>query len=88
MGDEDDMESCRTTKVTNGVHIVKSSLDSCGTKLTYKKDEPLSFNNILKVTSRVSSNGILFNNDVKVPGTEYYKVESTNRVLSGQRDQV
>ena len=79
-----DTESCTTMKVRNGVHGLKIPLDSCGTNITYTDDKQLSFNNILKVFSRASSNGLLFNNDVKVPGTEYYKsTDSIERTLIG-----
>ena len=79
-----DMESCTTMKVRNGVHGLQIPLESCGTNISYTDDKQLSFNNILKVFSRVSSNGLLFNNDVKVPGTEYYKsTDSIKRTLIG-----
>ena len=71
IGHGDNMDlSCSSTNSTNGVHSIESELDSCGTEVSYEDDGKLSFTNILEVTSREFSNGLMFNNEVTMPGTE------------------
>ena len=71
MGHGDNMDlMCSSTNSTDGVHSIKSELDSCGTEVSYEDDGKLSFRNILEVTSREFSNGLIFNNEITIPGTE------------------
>ena len=66
---------CQSTNSTlDGVHSIASGLDSCGTKAAYASDGKLLFTNILEVTARTFSNGLRFNNEASIPGTEFYSI--------------
>ena len=68
-GDNMDL-MCSSTNATDGVHSIETGLDSCGTEASYDDNGKLSFKNTLEVTSRKFSNGLIFNNEVTIPGTE------------------
>ena len=71
MGHGDNMDlMCSSTNSTDGVHSIKTGLDSCGTEASYNDNGKLNFKNILEVTSRKFSNGLIFNNEITIPGTE------------------
>ena len=71
MGHGDNMDLlCSSTNSTDGVHSIESELDSCGTEVSYEDDGKLAFRNILEITSREFSNGLIFNNEITIPGIE------------------
>ena len=65
---------CHTRDVTDGIHYITGSLDSCGTAAS-QGDGSLVFSNVLAVTSREFSGGIQLNNDVTIPVSCSYNTE-------------
>ena len=65
----DDM--CQTRDYNDGVHTIAGGLDSCGTDVSYDDDGTLSFTNVLEVTYREVSDGIMFNNEATIPGNGF-----------------
>ena len=62
--------ACQTVGYDNGVHSISGGLDNCGTVASYDDDGTLSFSNILEVVERAVSNGIMFNSEATIPGTD------------------